>query len=71
MKEYVHREINEIKKDIKNSSRKVSSKVVRIKLNEVTTQLNKVKSEKKVNDKHILALMRSYNLKKELRNVTK
>jgi len=71
MKEYVNKEINEIKKDIKNSSKKVNSKVVRIKLNEVATQLNKVKSEKKVNDKHILALMRSYNLKKELRNVTK
>ena len=71
MKSFVNGRITEVTNDIKKSSKKVNDKIIKIKLNEVTTQLNKVKKAKKVDDKSILALMRSYSLKRELKNVTK
>ena len=71
IKDYIDKEITEVKKSILISSQKLDNKVIRIKLDEVANQLNKVRNEKKVNDKHILALMRSYSLKKEIKNVIK
>ena len=71
MKNYVDGKISGVNKELLEYSKKVPNKIIRIKLQEVRTQLNKVKKERSVGDKHLLALMRSYSLKRELKNVIK
>ena len=53
------------------NSKKVDDKIVSIKLNEVKDQLIKIQSERKVKDLHLVSLLRSYDLVKELKNVVK
>ena len=52
-------------------SEKIKDNVVKIKLNEVSTQLENIKNERKIKDKHLVSILRSYDLIKELRNVVK
>ena len=71
LREVVSDEIEIISKAISLLNKKIKDKVVNIKLNEVKTQLVKIKSLKSINETHILSCMRSHSLIKELKNVTK
>ena len=71
LKKYISEEIVKINKAISLLSTKVPNKVVKIKLQEVKKQLNLVVEDTKVRDKHLISLLRSYNLIKELKNVVK
>ena len=71
LKKYIHTEINNTSKSIRSLSKKVDDNIVSIKLNEVADQLQLVKKERKVKDKHMLSVLRAYDLVKEIKNVTK
>lgn len=71
LKEVVSEEIGSISKALSLLSNKVNDKIVKIKLNEVKSQLIKIKDLKSINETHILSCMRSHSLIKELKNVTK
>ncbi len=67
---YVCEEIEKIKKIISSSKTKVKdNQVVSIKLSEITNVLDKVKPTTVVKDNHIMALLLSYELVKELNNL--
>lgn len=67
---YVCEEIEKIKTIISNSKNKVTdNQVVSIKLTEITNVLDKVKPSTVVKDNHIMALLLSYELVKELNNL--
>lgn len=67
---YVCEEIEKIKKIIANSKNKITdNQVVAIKLSEITNVLEKVKPTTVVKDNHIMALLLSYELVKELNNL--
>ena len=67
LKNYIDEEVSKVAKTISRLKVKVSNKIVKIKLDEVKNQLIKVKSEKKVKDIHLVSLLRSYDLIKELK----
>ncbi len=67
LKEYIIPEITEIKKDIKSLSKNITSKVVTIKLNEVSNLLDRISNAPVIKDSYILAMLRYYELLKELK----
>ena len=70
LSDYVCEEIEKIKKIISSSKNKVKdNQVVSIKLSEITNVLDKVKPTTIVKDNHIMALLLSYELVKELNNL--
>ena len=71
LKKYISEEVSKVNKTLKLLTRKVKDNVVKIKLQEVQQQLKTIPKDTKVRDKHLVSLLRSYNLIKELRNVTK
>ena len=71
LKEYTGIEIDKISRVLNKVRDTVKDKIVRIKLSEVATQLKKIKSEKKLKDIHLVSLLRSYDLIKEVKNVSK
>ena len=72
LKKYMVNEINTISKVLSYLTKRVKdNSVVRIKLDEVNQQLNLMKKDRKIKDKHLVSLLRSYNLIKELKNVVK
>ena len=71
LKKYMVTEIGKVNKAITLLTGRVTDNVVSIKLNEVVQQLENVVNDTKLRDKHLVSLMRSYDLIKELRNVTK
>jgi len=71
LKKYIISEVNIINKAIKLLTKKVDNNVVKIKLDEVAQQLTLINKERKIKDKHLVSILRSYNLIKELKNVTK
>ena len=71
LKKYIISEITYINKALKSLTKRVDDEVVKIKLEEVTQQLNLITKESKIRDKHLVSVLRSYNLVKELKNVTK
>ena len=71
LKAYCDNEIIKISEAINKLSKKVDDKIVSIKLNEVKDQLIKIQSERKVKDLHLVSLLRSYDLVKELKDVVK
>lgn len=67
---YVCEEIEKIKQIIVNSKKKITdNQVIAIKLSEITNVLDKVKPTTVVKDNHIMALLLSYELVKELNNL--
>jgi hypothetical protein len=67
---YVCEEIEKIKQIIVNSKNKITdNQVIAIKLSEITNVLDKVKPTTVVKDNHIMALLLSYELVKELNNL--
>ena len=71
LKKYIIKEVNTVTKALNLLTPKVNDKVVRIKLKEVSDQLKLIKKENKIRDKHLVSVLRSYNLIKELNNVVK
>lgn len=70
LSKYVCEEIEKIKKIISDSTSKIKdNQVVYIKLTEITNVLDKVKPSTVVKDNHIMALLLSYELVKELNNL--
>ena len=70
LSDYVCEEIEKIKKIISSSKNKVKdNQVVSIKLSDITNDLDKVKPTTVVKDNHIMALLLSYELVKELNNL--
>jgi hypothetical protein len=71
LKTYIVSEISTINKALTLLGKKVDNKIVKIKLTEVQQQLNLIKEDSKIRDKHLVSLLRSYNLISELNNVVK
>ena len=66
LREYINKQLPIIKSKIDKLSSKIDDDVVKIKLNEVITQLNKVKEGRIVKDSQVSAVLMSYELIKEL-----
>ena len=71
LKKYLQTEIKNTTSKIDKAAKKVKDSVVKIKLNEVSSQLKLVAKESKVKDQHIISVLRAYDLSKELENVIK
>ena len=71
LKMYMVNEIKLINRALDLMVPKVADKIVKIKLKEVQQQLNQIPKDTKIRDKHLVSLLRSYNLVKELKNVVK
>jgi len=71
LKKYADGEVLKIAKSLNKLQSGVSNKIVKIKLGEVKAQLLNIQGEKKLKDVHLVSLLRSYDLIKELKNVSK
>tara|TARA_B100000287_G_C20114779_1_gene575877 strand:- start:183 stop:557 length:375 start_codon:yes stop_codon:yes gene_type:complete len=69
LKEYVQSEIPTIQKALTRSGRTVGNKIVKIKLKEVLNMINKISESSVIKDRHILTMLRYYQLIKELKNI--
>jgi len=69
LKEFIQSEIPIISKELTRNSRRVGSKVIKIKLEEVTNMLNTIAKSASIKDRHILTLLKYHELIKELKNV--
>ena len=69
LQEYVQKEIPVMQKELKKLNSSVGSKVVMIKLREVINMLTELKTVSIIKDKHILTMLRYYELIKELKNI--
>ena len=67
--EYVNKKVKEIKQSLNELTKTITeSDVIKIKVNEVVNQLDKINTGKIVKDSHVMVLMLSYELLKEVRN---
>jgi len=71
LKKYMVSEINIVNKILSKLTGKVKDDVVRVKLSEVQAQLTNIKSDSIIRDKHLVSMLRSYDLIRELKNVVK
>jgi len=71
LKGFIDKNIDVVVKDLNKTLKHIDNKVVSVKLSEIATQLKAIKSKKHAKDTHILSIMRSYDLIKELTNVIK
>jgi len=71
LKKYADSEVIKLANSLSKCETKVNDKIVKIKIAEVKTQLLKIQGEKKLKDLHLVSLLRSYDLIKELKNVSK
>tara|TARA_R110000764_G_scaffold119931_1_gene207771 strand:- start:806 stop:1669 length:864 start_codon:yes stop_codon:yes gene_type:complete len=71
LKKFIDENIDSVSKSLDRASKLIKDKVVSVKLNEVSTQLKVIKTKKSVKDAHLLSIMRSYDLLKEIANVIK
>lgn len=69
LKEFISSEVFKIQKELKSLYTKVTDKVVKIKLSEVSNLLNEIASSKSIKDNHILSLLRYHELVKELKKI--
>lgn len=69
LRQYINTEIPVVRKEINELKTKVENDVVRIKLEETLNQLDKVTKGTLVKENQIMALMLSYELIKELKNL--
>ena len=69
LKKYVLTETRNLQNTLKSLKTNVPSKVVRIKLNEVSNLLNKFKKKHILEDKDVLTMLRYYELISELKNL--
>ena len=69
LKKYIITETSKLQQLISSLQIRVPSKVVRIKLNEVMNLLNKLNKSHIVEDKHVLTMLRYYELVNELKKI--
>jgi hypothetical protein len=69
LKTYTQGESRRLAKEIAQHSKKVSDKVVRIKLSEVVSQLQKVQSAVVIKENHMTAMLIGYEILKELKSL--
>jgi hypothetical protein len=69
--EYINVKSTKLYSDLKKLNKKVDDKVVKIKLSEVIKHIKPLTSIQSIRDKHVLNMMRYYDLYKELKNVAK
>ena len=69
LQEYIQSKIPEIQNNITKLTSGVSSRVIKIKLKQVTKMLNELKDVRFIKDKHILTMLKYYELIKELKIV--
>lgn len=69
LKSYTQTESRRLTKEIAQSSNKVKDKVVRIKLGEVVSQLQKVQTATVIKENHMTALLIGYEILKELNSL--
>lgn len=69
LKSYTQTESRRLAKEIAQSSSKVKDKVVRIKLGEVVSQLQKVQTATVIKENHMTALLIGYEILKELKTL--
>ena len=58
-----------IQKNLIEKVKKISDKVMQIKINEVINQLQLMRELKNYDDNHVMALLNSYELVKEMENI--
>lgn len=71
LKKFIDKNIDTVVNNLSKTLKYIDDNVVSVKLNEVATQLKSIKAKKSVKDTHILSIMRSYDLIKEISNVIK
>lgn len=69
LKTYAQAESDRLSKEIYQLSKSVTDTVVRIKLAEVITQLNKIKTTHTIKENHMTALLIGYEISKELKSL--
>jgi hypothetical protein len=69
LRQYINSEVPRVRSEISELKKKVENDVVRIKLEETLNQLDKVMKGTLVKENQIMALMYSYELIKELKNL--
>ena len=69
LKEFIDSEVVKIKRALKSLLPKVNDKITKIKLSEAIDYTDSATKGKIVKDKHVVALMRYYELIKEIKNV--
>jgi hypothetical protein len=69
LKSYTQTESRRLAKEIAQLSKKVSDKVVRIKLTEVVSQLHKVEKATVIKENHMTAMLIGYEILKELKSL--
>ena len=69
LKTYIEGELPVIQKQLTEKVKKVSDKVMKIKIGEVVNQLELMKEMKEYDDNHVMAVLNSYELIKELDGV--
>jgi hypothetical protein len=69
LKEFITKEVSKLRKELKTLTPKVTDKVVKIKLSEVSNLLSEISETKVIKENHILNLLRYNELIKELKKV--
>ena len=71
LKDYLVKEIAKSTKILDGLAKKVEDNVVKIKLQEVSSQMRAMKIDNNIKDKYVISLMRTYDLIQEVKNVIK
>jgi hypothetical protein len=71
LKDYLVEEITKSTKILDGLAKKVEDSVVKIKLQEVSSQMRAMKIDNNIKDKYVISLMRTYDLIQEVKNVIK
>ncbi len=69
LRQYINAEVPEVRKQISELKNVVNNEVVKIKIDETLNQLDKITKGTLVKENQIMALMLSYELIKELKNI--
>ena len=69
LREYINTEVPNVRSQLSELKKKIDNDVVRIKLDETLNQLDKITKGTLVRENQIMALMLSYELIKELKNL--
>lgn len=69
LKAYAQTESERLSKEISKHSRSLTDKIVQIKLAEVITQLNKIRTAQIIKENHMTALLIGYEILKELKSL--
>jgi len=65
---FILEEKNKVKSELSYLIEKIDSQVIKIKINEVLNQLSKINTDKGVRDNHVMVLLLSHELVKEIKN---